>query len=121
MDDMVLVSTRNTAGLSGAGRPTRKNFCLRKYGHIHTLGIPHHVCDEGSRADLMVSSDGFAIKFNEDGERMVNGTRTVRNTMIPKAIWKHIHNFQEGVTELVSEELPDRTWFFPFSQFLASE
>ena len=121
MDKLVLVSTLNSYGVHSAGRPGRMAFGLRKYRGTYRVFIPHQLCEEGDRADFLASKDGFAIRFSQNGQRAVSGKNTLRVVSVPKQISKHLEKIPDHVVDLTSEELPDRTWFFPFSQFLAFE
>ena len=124
MEDLVLVSKVNgAAGLSSlrAGRPARTNFCLRGYEKFHLLGLPNGTCGDGDRIDFLMSASGFAVRIGPNGERSISKNRTGRSAMVPKNIVNHIPNLTSGKTELVSEEHPDRTWYFPFSQFFQHE
>jgi hypothetical protein len=120
MDDMVLVSKVDSLAGSGSlrlGRPKRTNFCLRRNDKLYMLGIPSGTYEEGDRINFFLSPTGFAVNFTPSGERTISGKLTNRTAMIPRVIADHMTGTKNGVTELVSEEHPNRTWFFPFSQF----
>ena len=124
MKGMVLVSKADSSnGSSGLrlGRPKRTGFCVRRGGKIYMLGIPKGFFGRDDRANFFVSQDGFAVNISPDGERAISGKATSPHTLIPRIIADQLLGIADGTTNLVSEEKPDRTWFFPFSQFSSPE
>jgi hypothetical protein len=100
-----------------AGRPTRTKFCLRIYGKLIHMGLPTDECGDEDRIDFFVSSEGFAVKIGPHGERAISKHRTGKTATLPKKIVEAIPNLKDGTVELVSEEVGNRTWFFPFEKF----
>lgn len=124
MDEFTLVSKVNSAagcGSSKAGRPRRTSFCIRRHDGFHLISLPTGVCKNGDRIDFLLSPAGFAIRLSADGERAVYGKQTSRTAKVPNVVLDRMPAFRKGVTELVAEERPNHTWFFPFNQFLASQ
>jgi len=120
MKGMVLVSKADSSnGLGGLrlGRPKRTGFCVRRSDKIYMLGIPKSFFGKDDRANFFVSQDGFAVNISPDGERAISGKLSTPHTLIPRIIANQMESIADGTTNLVSEELPDKTWFFPFSQF----
>ena len=120
MDKLVLISKANkSSGLncSTSGRPVRTSFCLRQYDKYNTLGIPSGICEDFDKVDFFMSRNGFALRLGPDAERSISKNHTGRTAMVPKEITDRISKSQIGTTELVAEKRPDRTWYFPFSQF----
>ena len=120
MEGMVLISKSDSSGGSGKirpGRPKRTGFCVRRHGKIYMLGIPKSFFGKDDRANFFMSQDGFAVNISPNGERAISGKSTSPHTLIPRVIADHITGIDDGTTELVFEERPDHTWFFPFSQF----
>lgn len=120
MEGMILVAKADTINCSGSlrrGRPKRTNFCLRRNDKLYVLGIPIGAYADGDRINFFFSEDGFAVNINPNGERAISGKLTNRSAMIPRMIADRMMKAKNGVTELVAEERPDRTWYFPFSQF----
>ncbi len=121
MDGMVLVSKTDSSNGSGSlrpGRPKRTSFCVRRSGKKYMMGIPKGLFDEGDSINFFLLPDnGFAVNISPNGERAISGKSTSPNTLIPRVIADKLISISDGTTELVAEERPDRTWYFPFSQF----
>jgi hypothetical protein len=120
MDGMVLVSKADSSNGSGSlrtGRPKRTGFCVRRNGKIYMLGIPKSFFGKDDHANFFLSEDGFAVNISPNGERAISGKSTSPHTLIPRVISDQITGIDDGTTELVFEERPNHTWFFPFSQF----
>ena len=121
MDGMVLVSKADSSNGSGSlrtGRPKRTGFCVRRNGKIYMLGIPKSFFGKDDSINFFLLPDnGFAVNISHDGERAISGKSTSPHTLIPRIIADQITGIPDGTTELVFEERPDHTWFFPFSQF----
>lgn len=122
MDGMVLVSKTDSSNGSGSlrlGRPKRTGFCVRRNGKIYMLGIPKIFFGKDDRINFFMSENGFAVTICPTGERAISGKATTPHTLIPRIIADKMTGVTDGTTNLVSEERPDKTWFFPFSQFSA--
>lgn len=122
MDDLVLVVKKTTPeGIVRTGRPARSSFALRKYPGNCVIAVPPGIIQDGDRADFYMSSSGFAVQFSPEGSRAVSkkqGERT-RMVSVPVEVSKMLQNAPDGPTDLISDERPDRLFFFPFSQFAA--
>lgn len=124
MESMVLVSKADSSKGSGGlrlGRPKRTGFCVRRNGKIYLLGIPKGFFGKDDRINFFVSQDGFAATICPTGERAISGKTATSQALIPRVIADQLHSTPDGTTELISEERQNRTWFFPFSQFLSKE
>lgn len=120
MEGMILVSKADSTNGSGSlrlGRPKRTVFCARRNGKIYTLGIPKSVLGADDRINFFMSADGFAVTICPTGERAISGKSTSPHALIPRIIADQMFGITNGTKDLISEEKPDRTWFFPFSQF----
>lgn len=123
MDDLVLIRKLSRAEfLKGnrTGRPQRKNFCLRNYNSKGAclLALPGNVYQEGDKAEFYMSGSGFAIQLTPDGSRLITGKKNTRTASIPKELRERMTGMIEGSIELEPQEMPDRMYFFPFSQFI---
>ena len=123
MEGMVLVSKADSTNGSGSlrlGRPKRTTFCARRNGKIYTLGVPKSLIGADDGINFFMSSDGFAVTICQNGERAISGKSTSPHALIPRIIADQMCGMKDGTKDLISEEKPERTWFFPFAQFSAA-
>lgn len=125
MDDLVLVKKmtageRNQLGMN-IGRPNRTTFALRHYSEkSFMLAIPSQIVQPGDGVEFFMSSTGFAIQLSPEGSRKLSGKRGASTANIPLEVRQHLSSAPAGSIDLnVVEEMPNRTWFFPFSQISA--
>ena len=121
MEELKLVSSVNSYGRTGQGRPMRKDFRLRKHNGFSRLYFPSSICAGASHADFLMSTSGFGIRFHQDGQRKIFKGRTTSGVSVPKDVMKHLENLPCEIVSLMAREMPRDTWFFPFIQFLAFE
>ena len=121
MEGMVLISKADSSNGSDnvrLGRPKRTGFCVRRNGKIYMLGIPKSFFGKDDSINFFLLPDnGFAVNISPNGERAISGKLTSPHTLIPRIIADQMAGIPDGTTELVSEERPNRTWYFPFDQF----
>ena len=65
-----------------------------------------------------MSGQGFAIQLSPEGSRLITGKKNTRTASIPKELREKMNGMIEGSMELVPQEMPDRIYFFAFSQLL---
>jgi hypothetical protein len=121
MDELVLVKKLSRAeALEGnrTGRPPRTKFALRNYSHKNSclLALPADVYQDGDKAEFYMSGAGFAIQLTPDGSRLITGKKNTRTASVPKEVRERISGWLEGSVELVPQVMPDRMYFFAFSQ-----
>jgi len=121
MDDLILVKKLSRAEVlegTRTGRPKRTKFALRHYNEKGSclLALPSDLYTDGDKAEFYMSNAGFAIQLTPDGSRLISGKKNTHTASVPKEIRDRISGLVEGSIELVPQEMPDRIYFFPFSQ-----
>lgn len=120
MDDLVLVKKASRADVlknSRTGRPARTTFALRNYKGTKIIALPHGTYNEGDKIDFFLSASGFAVQVSPEGSRSISGKKNSRTAAVPLEVGKQLDGVAEGSHNLVSDEMPNRMWFFPFAQF----
>lgn len=120
MEDLVLVKKASRADVlanTRTGRPARSTFALRNYKGTRILALPHGTYNEGDKIDFFLSGAGFAVQVGPEGSRSISGKKNSRTAAVPLEVGKKLEDVTEGSHTLVAQEMPDRMWFFSFSQF----
>jgi hypothetical protein len=123
LEDLILVKKMSRADIlknTRTGRPARTTFALRNYNSKGNcmLALPSDLYQDGDKAEFYMSGAGFAIQLSPEGSRLLTGKKNTRTASIPKEVRDRMVGMPEGSIELVPQVLPDRTYFFPFSQLL---